>query len=527
MISIFLHLLALAYGTVNLAGYAGHFPLTFTCLWVFVTFLILIYYLPEFIDQKIESTKIPSFSAAQSWSQWLITTWIITLHAFSDPIRLAFPQITILPQTLPMLISMILYISLSKPVYFEMYRLFRPILDVKQTSSDFFRARMTIPILFFPPIMFWMLLEDLTTGKVDAFTEIKMLILAPFFFIALYLLAPKLFNWAWKAEENTDPELNETVIEISRKAQTPVSGVKIWNTFNEPVPNAAVAGLSARFRFVYITRFLLEIFSPEQVKSVIAHEMAHLRLGHVASYMTYSINLVLISVILKLSNIIYFPHLMPESNLATLAEMLFFIVIFALSFTALARHCEYQADAFACSIANPENLASGLQTLNGMVMPPPKIFPSWLLTHPPIQDRIDRARLIGSSGIEPLVKKAEGTRRKLIVAGLLMVLIAVIPAKAAYKIAGFQKAVQTGNTDLALSQYVTLPEWLKTHPLVISEKGQLAVKRGSWLLAITVAIESEWGFRRSDLEVLHHSGAPEVALDFEVMKFVLQSLDLG
>lgn len=526
MISIFLHLLVLAYGTVNLAGYASFFPLSAACLWFFSTFLILIYYLPEYIDRKIESNCIPSFSAAQNFSQWLTAIWIILLHAFSDPVRLMFPEIKILPQTLPMLLSMALYIGLSKPVYFEMYRLFRPILDFKQTASDFFRARMTIPILFFPPIMVWMLIEDLTTGNVDAFTEIKMLILAPFFFIALYMLAPKLFNWAWKAEENTDPQLNETVREISQKAQTPVSGVKIWDTFNEPVPNAAVAGLSAKFRFVYITRFLLEIFTPAQVKSVIAHEMAHLRLGHVSSYMTYSIDLVLISVTIKLANIIYFPQLIPESNLATIIEMLLFLAVFALSFTALARHCEYQADAFACSITCSEDLASGLQTLNSMVMPPPKIFPSWLLTHPPIQDRIDRAKLIVNSKIEPLVCKAEKTRRKLIAVGLIMMLIAVIPAKAAYKIADFQNAVQAGNTDLALRQYATLPEWLKTHPLVISEKGQLAVKRGSWLLAITVAIESEMEYRIPELEVLHHPGSPEVALDFEVMKFILQSLDL-
>jgi len=528
MISIFLHLLVLAYGTVNLAGTTLFMPLTFSGVWFFITFAALIHLLPVYVDNCRARSFIPSFMRVNSAGQWLISGWIILLHAVADPVKLAFPELAILPQTIPMIVSILLYVGLSRPVYFELYRLFYGILDERQNSKDFFRARMTIPILFFPPIMLWMMLEDLTYGGLSQINEIKMMVVAPFFFILLYLFAPKLFNWAWRAEDSQDAELVNTIREISLKAETPVSGVKIWDTFNEPVPNAAVAGLSSRFRFVYITGFLLELFSPAQIRSVVAHELAHLRLGHVSTYMIYSINLVLISTFFKLIVLVYYPEWWTDSALAVFAEMALFLSVFALTFTALARFCEYQADAFAAEITEAESLAGGLETLSGMVMPPPWFIPTWLLTHPDIQDRIDRVRKNQNGGINKLVSQASTIRKVMLSMGIILFLLASGPAKAVLSISELHDAVKAGNSKLAIGILNSLPAHLIDHPLVIQETGKLAAVNGSWTFATLIAAEASWGvklFSRS--QILHHAGSPEVAFDLKVMKFILKSLDLG
>lgn len=528
MITIFLHLLALAYGTVNLAGTMTFMPLTSIAVWVIVTLVVILHWVPEYVDNCGKRFFIPSFTATQNKFTWPLTLWIILLQAVANPLQLAIPDIVVyLPQTLPMLVSLALYIAISVPVYADLYRLFRPILDEKQSAADFFRARMTIPILFFPPIMAWMLVEDLTAGGMPQLSEIKMMMIAPFFFIVLYLTAPKLFNWAWKAEKSNDPELEKTIQEISVKAQSPVSGVRIWDTFNEPVPNAAVAGLSPRYRFVYITSYLLELFTPAQVRGVVAHELGHLRLGHVATYMIYSINLILISVAYKLYVIDQFPEFYAESTLAAVVEMLIFLVVFALSFTALARYSEYQADAFASEITEPESLAGGLETLNNMVLPLPAIIPTWLLTHPQIQDRISRVRNRVRTGVDNLVKQAVAIRRTMMVTGMIMLLLATGPAQAVYKISELHDAVQAGNHRLAISRYESLPERLKKHPLVIQETGKLAATAGNWLVAMNIAAAVTWRIEFiPGLEILHHPGSPEVAFDLEIVKLILKSLDL-
>jgi len=528
MISLFLHLLALSYGTVNLCGTLEFMPLASVVAWSGLTILIIMRWLPGYVDAEVAAGRVPSFVKTQEKFFWGIVAWILLLHATADPVGLMLPDyVGVLPQILPMLVSIALYLGLAYPVMFEMYRLFKPVLDQRQSSRDFFRARMTIPILFFPPIMLWMLIEDLNGDGMPALVEIKLMAVAPVFFIALYLISPKLFNFAWRAEDNQYPDLEAAIKKISEQAEAPVSGLKIWDTFNEPVANAAVAGLSARFRYVYITRYLLSLFSAEQVEGVVAHELGHLRLGHVTTYMLYSIVLILVSVFYKLGIIAWFPQYYTESAWVSFAEMLFFLAVFSLTFTALARFSEYQADAFAVTLTDRQNFASGLETLESMTLPPPAVIPGWLLTHPLISDRIERARNGPAQTLPELIRQAGRTRLLLVIFGLAMLAAAFSPAAAVLKISDLHDAVQAGNHRLALSRYNSLPDSLKNHPMVLQETGKLAFGCGSPLLATAIAAETSLGLRFVEVsEILHHAGAPEVALDFEVMKFVLKPLDL-
>jgi len=528
MISMFLHLLVLAYGTVTFAGSLNWAPVSFMVVWGYLTLLILVHWLPDYVDAEVEAVRIPSFIKTQEIFQWAIVLWILLLQAGTDPATLSLPALVErLPQTLPMLVSLTLYIALAKPAFFEFYRLFKPVLDLRQTASDFFRARMTVPILFFPPIMLWMLIEDLSSGGIKPLTEIRLMAAAPLFFVLLYLMAPKLFNLAWRAEDNDDPELDDMLKRLSEKAESRVAGVKIWNTFNEPVPNAAVAGLLPRYRFVYITRYLLGMFTPPQVEGVVAHELAHLRLGHVTSYMFYSLNLILVSIALKLSLLLYYPQYYPDSTIYTAIELLLFLAVFSVTFTALARHCEFQADAFASEITSPDIFASTLETLNSIILPPPSIIPNWLLTHPQIQDRIARVRNDERHKIVDLKRHASRLRFSMLASGLVLLLLTAIPASGVNKISGYHEAVKAGNGTLAGELHRSLPDWLKTHSLVLQETGKMAVNSQRWVLAAALAAEVEWNLRLLDgSQVFHHPGSPEVTFDFEIVKFVLKSLDL-
>lgn len=530
MISIFLHLLLLGYGTVHFRGYFQEFQAAFLVLWVMASLILLLRTVPEMVDKKVANQTIPSFLRVQEIWQWSLVIWITVLQAFADPLGFFCPGLLEkAPQFLPMLLSTILYIVLARPILAQIYRLFKPILDPDQTVEDFFRARMTVPILFFPPMLFWMLIEDLSAFSqgIDELQDIKLLIAAPVFFVFLYLLAPRLFNWAWRAEPMRDEALRARITGLCERAETPISGVRIWDTFREPVPNAAVAGLSKRYRFVYITRYLLELFNPDQVAGVVAHELAHLRLGHVFSYMLYSLDLVFLSISMKLMMVVFAPALATGSALQDGIEMLVFLAFFAVSFTALARYCEYQADAFAASLTGSENFASGLETLEKNILPPPKSIPGWLLTHPEIQDRINRVRS-WSGKISELIERSRKIRLLLICLGCLFASAAIPAVKPIWQLSELSEAVQAENLAQGHAVLGSLPEWLIDHPLVIRETGKLAMIAGRWDIALFQAAKAVWNLDPDlKLEELHHSASPEVALDFKLMQFVLQSLDLG
>lgn len=528
MISIFLHLLVLAFGTAHFSGIWKFLPLTFMVLWIFSVLVFLTRTLPLYVENKASVGAIPPFGKAQTAWQWGIVVAILLLHAVSDPADLMFSAATgRLKQTLPMLISIILYVGLLRCITPHIFKLFKAILVREQTAEDFFRARMSFPILFFPPILLWMLMEDLLSGVLASgpLEELKMLVAAPVFFLVLYMLSPRLFNWAWRAEKAKSEDLNNMVKEVSQKAQTQVSGIKIWDTFKEPVPNAAVAGLLPRFRFVYVTSYLVKLFPRPQLAGVIAHELGHLKLGHVFSYMIYSLDLVALSVAFKLAIIVWYPQYMVESVWASMAELLVFVALFVVSFTAIARRSEFAADAFAVAVTGSADFVAGLETLQAIIPPPPKI-PSWLLTHPQIQDRIEHARTSEQS-VENLVKKSRKMRYALLVLGVIMMMLAAVPGREAWQISKINLAARAKDGVQLKELYDSLPGGLKEHPLVVRSFGSYFLSKGSWGRTLLTAAHAQWNIRLMNYsEEPHHAIAPEVALDLKFMKFVLQTLDL-
>ena len=59
MISLFLHLLVLAYGTVNLCGSFKLVPLASTVLWFFATLVIMVRWLPDYVDRETSAGRVP------------------------------------------------------------------------------------------------------------------------------------------------------------------------------------------------------------------------------------------------------------------------------------------------------------------------------------------------------------------------------------------------------------------------------------------------------------------------------------
>lgn len=527
MFSIFFHLLFIGYATVEFRGDLSGMPVTGLCLWLFLTFVFILRSLPIYVENAKKSDDFPAFGKGQMIQQWSIAIWIVLLHVVSDPGKLFFPDlINKFPETIPMLISVVIYVAIYRLTANDIRNLYQYYLNEKQTAYEFFRARMTFPILFFPPMIIWMAAEDLFQQNPE-FAEVQDMqtfIIAPLFFIALYILSPKLFNWAWHANPSENKELEQDIIDISEKSGTPVSGVKVWDTFNESIPNAAVAGLFKKYRYVYITNYLLELFNPSQVKSVLAHELGHLRLGHIWTYMIFSLDVVLLSVGTKMSIYLNAPYLLSGHEIiSSVLEIVIFLALFVLVFTAIARTSEYQADAFAATITNKDDLADGLLTLENIVTPMLSVIPEWVKTHPEISNRVKSIRNWNGSK-ESIIKKAQNIRYGLIIAGIIILVFSLPALKTMWKVIQASSFRQSYNFEKALSILDSLPPSLDYHPMVSREIGRVAFSSNQWLTALASAANSYWNIGFSAkvfLEILHHSTAPKVTFYFKFMKFLL------
>ena len=531
MIGIFLPLIALGFGTGQFAGTWAWFPFTFFLAWSATTLAFFGYWLPEQHSEVL--LEEPGVIARwQNRFSWASVAWILLLHAGSDPARLLSQYLaTKLPQSFPMLISWGIYTGLWGTVSGYLHQRFRHFLSGEQTSADFFRARLTLPMLFFPPMILWMLVEDLIPVNTlpAGLADLWELALAPMFFLGLYLLSPYLFNWAWSASPLESPSLGEEILNMAKVAKTPIAGIRVWNTFHEPLPNAAVAGLLEKYRFVYLTDYLMACFSPREILAVVAHELGHFRLGHVFTYLWFTIALAMTTVGVKILLFLHAPDWLSCGWMAdSLVNLGFFLLAFLVIFTALARYCERQADSFAAALVGGELFASTMDRLRDYLVNPDRKIPWWCETHPDFDSRIQWAR-DWKGPAEGLVRRARIIRGLLLFFSLGLGLCLIQPVQDVIRFSQAAEAIKKNETHLAIPLIRMLREHRPGHSTVEELVGRLAINQGRIFPALIQAAHRTWGFQPltdQALEIFHHPVAPEIAFYFDIMHFLLKALDL-
>lgn len=169
--------------------------------------------------------------------------------------------------------------------------------------------------------------------------------------------------------------------------------------------NAYVTGLGGTTRIV-LWDTLLEHLDEEEALAVMAHEMGHYVERHVLIGLAAGVagSLLLLFVLDRLVRWVLVRQgarwgIRGPDDLAALP--LYLALVAGLNFAAspatcaVSRTIEARADAFALRlVADPRDVASALIRLseNNLSLPrPPKLVEFWFFSHPPLQDRIDRA----------------------------------------------------------------------------------------------------------------------------------------
>lgn len=92
-----------------------------------------------------------------------------------------------------------------------------------------------------------------------------------------YFMSAKIVLWSYKAkivQPNEAPKLYRAIQEVCLKADMPLPRIAIVDT---PTPNAFATGRNQRNAVVAATTGLLNLLSDDELKGVLAHEMAHVK----------------------------------------------------------------------------------------------------------------------------------------------------------------------------------------------------------------------------------------------------------
>ncbi|MCU0972432.1 MAG: M48 family metallopeptidase [Burkholderiales bacterium] len=165
--------------------------------------------------------------------------------------------------------------------------------------------------------------------------------------------------------------------------------------------NAYFTGFGRAKRIVFFDTLLSRLDAPE-IEAVLAHELGHFKLRHVAKRMvlTFLLSLVFLWVLGRLMNEPWFYQGLGVHTPSTaMALLLFFLVVPVFTFllqplmSVYSRKHEFEADAYAAKQASAADLAQALVKLykdNASTLTPDPLHSAFYDSHPPAALRIAR-----------------------------------------------------------------------------------------------------------------------------------------
>lgn len=225
-----------------------------------------------------------------------------------------------------------------------------------------------------------------------------------------YIFAPLLMRFMWKTAPLPDGVLRERLEQLTKRSKMKYRDIAVWQTGSLLIANAAVAGTLGWNRRIFLTDALLNYFSDDQIETIVAHELGHIRYKHIPTYILFSC-LYLLSYpmffkYVELPIMQFLPAHLFEAYpiLSSIGSMVFFFLYFIFGFRYVSRRFEHQADLYAVSLTNkPEAFISALERLalfNSIPRYVRRII-ELFNTHPSIHRRIEFVNrfMIGDMGV--------------------------------------------------------------------------------------------------------------------------------
>jgi STE24 endopeptidase len=109
------------------------------------------------------------------------------------------------------------------------------------------------------------------------------------FIAAQFVFAPFLVQLANPTAPLMNPQVEAMCKALCEKAGVRFGGVRLWKFGEAKVANALVCGLLPWYRRIYISDRMLEVFSLDEVRAVLAHEIGHMKKCHLWWYLAFAV----------------------------------------------------------------------------------------------------------------------------------------------------------------------------------------------------------------------------------------------
>ena len=250
-----------------------------------------------------------------------------------------------------------------------------------------------------------------------AHSYLSIVILVMFILLA-YIKAPMLLRFIWPTRPLQDQQLYDKIDQLAHNHGIKYKHLLVWQTKGAKIANAGVSGLLPGSRSIFMTDYLLENFTHDEIETIIAHEFGHIKYRHIHVYLMFSLTYFL-------CYLLFYSYVEPlleqfvgNGPIASATITIgFFYMYFVLLFRYFSRKFERQADLYAVEITNkPQAFMEALWRLSEVNYIPRTM--KWLFeilhTHPSINRRLEFITRVVAGGRDTVRYKKSLVEAKLV-----------------------------------------------------------------------------------------------------------------
>ena len=164
------------------------------------------------------------------------------------------------------------------------------------------------------------------------------------------LFTPVITNFFNKSKELKDGQVFDEYMDLLEKTLIHPRKIRITESCYG-VANALVVGVLPGFTEILLFKPLVENLNIQEIKAIIAHELAHIKQKHA---------------LIRAVSMLIFVFILGQTYLATNGSMFTIpiIITFAIIYSLIIRNQEQNADIFAAELTSPEELVSALKKID-------------------------------------------------------------------------------------------------------------------------------------------------------------------
>ena len=278
--------------------------------------------------------------------------------------------------TLEALLFLALFVSYLSIVWACAHGAYRKIHTVEFTRRSYIVSNISFSI---PVLLPWVLLSGIADIINNLPFELPKRILSTpqgevayflFFLLAIAVMGPAIIQKFWGCKPLESGEMRSRIDGLCQRSGMAYNNILYWPIFGGRMITAGVMGLVKNFRYILVTKALLQILEPEEIDSVIAHEIGHIKKHHLLFYLVFFGGYMLFSYavfdlivylviyiepLYRLINYAGFNQATALSILTSFFVIINFVIHFRYIFGYFMRNFERQADTHVYTLFNSAN----------------------------------------------------------------------------------------------------------------------------------------------------------------------------